>query len=97
MVDKIKNASNYVEEIKDKFKTVLTDIKSLDKKELKALGQEYYEDIKAAFHAEEIKSSVKHGISDLESTIQKSPLRTVAVCVGIGFVLAKVCGLWKSG
>lgn len=97
MVDKIKNASNYVEEIKDRFKTLLGDIKSLDKKDLKALGQEYYEDIKTALDAKEIKSSLKHGVNDLESAIQKNPLRTVAVCVGIGFVLAKVSQLWKSG
>ncbi len=97
MVDKIKQASNYIEEVKDKFNVLLSDIKSLDKKDLKALGKEYYADIKSAFHAEEIKSSFNNGIGALEDKIQKSPLKTVAVCLGAGFVLAKVCGLWKNG
>lgn len=97
MTDKIKHGLKNIEEIKAQFKALLEDIKSLDKNDLKSLGKEYYKELKDVLHVEEMKDSMNHSLEELEGTIQKSPLRSAAVCLGIGFVLAKVCSIWKSG
>lgn len=97
MTEKTKHASNNVEEIKSKLKNLLGEIKSLDKDDLKDLGQEYSADIMKALHIEEMKDSFNQSLNKLEDKIKSTPLRSAAVCFGIGFLLAKVCGIWKSG
>lgn len=92
-----RNIPHHIEEIGGKFKALLKEIKSLNQNDLKYLGKEYYADIKETFHVEEMKNSVNDSLSELEDTIQKRPLRSAVMCLGIGFVLAKVLGLWKNG
>ena len=98
MTEKTKHASsNTVEEIKGKLKSLLGEIKSLDKDDLKDLGQEYSSEIVKALHVEDMKDSLNQSLDQLEDKIKKTPLRSAAVCLGIGFLLAKVCGIWKNG
>ncbi len=98
MTEKTKHAaSNAVEEIKGKLKDVLGEIKSLNKDDLKDLGQEYSADIMKALHVEEAKDSFNYSLEQLEDKLKKAPLRSAAMCFGIGFLLAKVCGIWKNG
>lgn len=97
MTEKAKNVSNNIEEVKGKFKSLLTEIKSLDKDDLKDLGQEYSADIMKALNVGEMKDSFSYSQEKLENKIKKSPLRSSAICLGMGFLLAKVFGIWKSG
>jgi hypothetical protein len=97
MIEKTQYETKHIEDIRGTFKTLLKEIKSLNKKDLKSLGDEYYEDIKETLHVEEIKDSVDNSLSELETSIQKQPLRSAAICLGIGFILAKVFGTWKNG
>jgi hypothetical protein len=97
MTERAKQASNNMEEIKGKFKSLLGEIKSLDKDDLKDLGQEYSADFMKAFHVEEMKDSFNQSLSQLEDKIKNTPLRSAAMCFGIGFLLAKVFGIWKNG
>jgi ElaB/YqjD/DUF883 family membrane-anchored ribosome-binding protein len=97
MTEKTKQASNNMEEIKGKFKNLLSEIKSLDKDDLKDIGQEYSADIRKALHVEEMKDSFNQSFGQLEDKIKSTPLRSAAVCFGIGFLLAKVFGIWKNG
>jgi ElaB/YqjD/DUF883 family membrane-anchored ribosome-binding protein len=90
MIEKAKRTAHHMEELKEKFKALLGDVKSLNKDDLKELSQEYYEEIKDTLHIEEIQDSVNHGVDELEKSIRKKPLRSAAVCIGIGFLLAKI-------
>ncbi len=89
MVEKAKE-THAIEEIKEKFKTLLTDIKSLDMKDLKDFSLEYYEDIKSALHVEEIQDSFNDNVDALEKAIRKKPLKSALVATGIGFLMAKI-------
>jgi hypothetical protein len=98
MTERTKHASsNTVEEIRGKLKSLLGEIKSLDKDDLKDLGQEYSTDIMKALHVEEMKGSLNQSLDQLEDKIKSAPLRSAAMCLGVGFLLAKVCGIWKNG
>lgn len=89
MVEKAKQP-HAMEEIKEKFKALLADIKSLDMHDLKDFSQEYYEEIKTALHVEEMQDSFNQSVNELEKAIRKKPLKSAAVCVGVGFLLAKI-------
>jgi hypothetical protein len=98
MTERTKHASNtIVEEMRGKLKSLLGEIKSLDKDDLKELGKEYSADIMKALHVKEMKDSLNQSLDQLEDKIKRTPLRSAAVCLGIGFLLAKVCGTWKNG
>ncbi|HXH54891.1 MAG TPA: hypothetical protein VNK03_04010 [Gammaproteobacteria bacterium] len=97
MTEKTKQASNDVEEIKGRLKGLLGEIKSLDKDDLKDLGKEYSADIMKALRVEDMKDTLNQSFDKLEDKIKSTPLRSAAVCMGIGFLLAKVFGTWKNG
>ena len=96
MVEITKQASNNIEEIKGRFKSLLKEMKSLDKDDLKELGKEYSADIMKALHVEDMKDSFNQSFNKLEDKIKNTPMRSVVVCMGIGFLLAKVFGTWKN-
>lgn len=90
MVEKAKQTHHPIEEIKEKFNALLTDIKSLDMDDIKEFSHEYYEEIKDTLHVGEMQDSFNHSVKELEKAIRKKPLKSAAVCVGIGFLLAKI-------
>lgn len=90
MVDKIKNSSKHIDEIKEDLKALLAEVKSLDKHDLKILCEGNYKDIKNALHAEEAQDAFNQFLKEVENSIQKKPLRSVAICAGIGYLLGKI-------
>ncbi len=90
MVEKAKNASKHIDEIKEDLKALLAEVKSLDKHDLKELCKENYKDIKHALHGEEVQDSFNQALKEVENSIQEKPLRSISICMGIGFLLGKI-------